>query len=225
MSLAPPMRASPMRRHCHTQATKCPSGHELTLWTARAGRCDGCSRLIAQGEQVMDCRACNWYLCEDCRPCTFEQAESLWGAISNLFFGDVCRAPSGLRESQANEVVIVSSVSITAEDSPDDPRMFRPKAARAELVESPAAEDAKRSTEAPPPPPPPTAAVRELTDLLDLSAEPVPSPKLDLSTVDFCRPDGGGGGSGGEVAAAKGGKAGEASREAPRGSLAAIGGA
>lgn len=89
----------------HKFTALCPNRHELTLWAARAGRCDGCHRFVADGEQVMDCRACNWYLCGDCRPNTSEQVENMWGAVSNLFFGDVCRAPSP-HELEVAEVVV-----------------------------------------------------------------------------------------------------------------------
>ena len=30
------------------------------------GSCDGCGADIAGGQRVMDCRACNWYLCGVC---------------------------------------------------------------------------------------------------------------------------------------------------------------
>lgn len=184
-AVAPPTRVSPMRRACHSRVTKCPSGHELTLWTARAGRCDSCHRMVAHGEQVMDCRACNWYLCEECRPCTFEQAESLWGAISNLLFGDVCRAPPDFREGQANEVVIASVHGLVPEDEVvEDPRMFRPKAVHVEFVESQVAANAKRSESKDPHPT--VAAAHELSDLLDFMAEPLTSSSIDpVANLDF----------------------------------------
>merc|ERR1719188_1483493 len=46
----------------------CPSGHELKAAQAEAGRCDGCRKAVSEGEAVMDCRTCNWYLCAVCRP-------------------------------------------------------------------------------------------------------------------------------------------------------------
>jgi len=46
----------------------CPGGHQLKPAVAEAGACDGCRRAVVAGEQVMDCRACNWYLCAQCRP-------------------------------------------------------------------------------------------------------------------------------------------------------------
>ena len=48
----------------------CPSGHSLILYTTTsndgAGTCDGCDRDIAHGTKVMDCRQCNYYLCDLC---------------------------------------------------------------------------------------------------------------------------------------------------------------
>jgi len=45
---------------------RCPEGHMLQPWDAQPGSCDGCGRRIEDGETVMDCRCCNWYLCEAC---------------------------------------------------------------------------------------------------------------------------------------------------------------
>jgi hypothetical protein len=44
----------------------CPNNHNLTLYTAIGGNCDVCNRIVFVGEQVMDCRACNWYMCSRC---------------------------------------------------------------------------------------------------------------------------------------------------------------
>ena len=48
----------------------CPGGHSLILYTTTsidgAGTCDGCDRDIAHGTKVMDCRQCNYYLCDLC---------------------------------------------------------------------------------------------------------------------------------------------------------------
>lgn len=46
----------------------CPSGHLLQPWTAKTGICDGCSMDVHAGDPVMDCRACNFYLCNSCHP-------------------------------------------------------------------------------------------------------------------------------------------------------------
>lgn len=63
----------------------CPEGHELLPWTAPAGVCQGCSKVFPDGEQVMDCRRCEWMLCEVCCPRS-GASSSLWGMISQLPF-------------------------------------------------------------------------------------------------------------------------------------------
>jgi len=63
----------------------CPEGHELLPWTAPAGVCHGCGKIFPKGEQVMDCRRCEWMLCEVCCPRTGASA-SLWGTFSQLPF-------------------------------------------------------------------------------------------------------------------------------------------
>ena len=52
---------------------RCPAGHELQLWAAGVGDCDGCSKRVQTGELVMDCRRCNWYLCNAC--CSTSEAQ------------------------------------------------------------------------------------------------------------------------------------------------------
>jgi len=64
----------------------CPAGHELQPWVARSGHCDGCTRQVQRGENVMDCRRCNWYLCRACCPQDTAQSRTLWGQISSLPF-------------------------------------------------------------------------------------------------------------------------------------------
>mmetsp|Transcript_46520 Transcript_46520/g.99595 ORF Transcript_46520/g.99595 Transcript_46520/m.99595 type:complete len:231 (-) Transcript_46520:118-810(-) len=65
---------------------QCPQGHLLQPWEAKSGRCDGCKRKVQRGESVMDCRCCNWYLCQDCHPQeTAKKAdmqEWLWSSIN-----------------------------------------------------------------------------------------------------------------------------------------------
>merc|ERR1719210_840144 len=59
----------------------------LQPWTAQAGTCDGCRRGVMRGERVMDCRPCNYYLCEACHPSANKQEEdsTIWTAVSALF--------------------------------------------------------------------------------------------------------------------------------------------
>jgi len=64
--------------------SQCPQGHELQAWSAHAGFCDGCHKAVEDGEQVMDCRWCDWYLCKVCLPVYQAQGSSLWGAIASI---------------------------------------------------------------------------------------------------------------------------------------------
>ncbi|CAK0840348.1 unnamed protein product [Prorocentrum cordatum] len=64
---------------------ECPEGHELLPWTAKEGSCCGCGKLFPSGEQVMDCRRCDWFLCEMCCP-RYGRTPSLWGQLSQLPF-------------------------------------------------------------------------------------------------------------------------------------------
>jgi len=60
---------------------RCPHGHELQKWASREGSCDCCRRHVKSGEHVMDCRRCNWYLCQSCcPPDPRQQASSQLGA-------------------------------------------------------------------------------------------------------------------------------------------------
>jgi len=67
-----------MKRH----QGKCPKGHELVSWKAKAGHCDGCGNMVFKDDHVMDCRACNWYLCSRCHP---QPDTTFWGAITQHF--------------------------------------------------------------------------------------------------------------------------------------------
>ena len=44
----------------------CPLNHALTQYSSLGGFCDVCRRAVLNGEQVMDCRPCNWYMCSEC---------------------------------------------------------------------------------------------------------------------------------------------------------------
>jgi len=51
------------------KSDKCPEGHQLKVWSSNEeGKCDGCQKHIQKNERVMDCRQCNYYLCEKCLP-------------------------------------------------------------------------------------------------------------------------------------------------------------
>jgi len=47
---------------------QCPAGHVLVDCTLPSrGLCDGCGRVLEQGHHAMDCRSCDWILCDACR--------------------------------------------------------------------------------------------------------------------------------------------------------------
>eukprot|EP00405_Crypthecodinium_cohnii_P022576 CAMPEP_0206471634 /NCGR_PEP_ID=MMETSP0324_2-20121206/31689_1 /ASSEMBLY_ACC=CAM_ASM_000836 /TAXON_ID=2866 /ORGANISM="Crypthecodinium cohnii, Strain Seligo" /LENGTH=559 /DNA_ID=CAMNT_0053946015 /DNA_START=66 /DNA_END=1745 /DNA_ORIENTATION=+ len=50
---------------------RCPGGHGLCFVKARRGSCDGCGQRVQDGDRVLECRPCNFYLC---RKCTREAA-------------------------------------------------------------------------------------------------------------------------------------------------------
>jgi len=52
----------------HRRITECPKAHKLQQWASQSmGKCDGCAKVVARGEVVMDCRQCDWYVCNACR--------------------------------------------------------------------------------------------------------------------------------------------------------------
>lgn len=60
-------------------SVRCPKGHPLAMYrTPATGGCDGCGQRVEQGTQVMDCRACNFYLCDRC----VRQASTPGAAVS-----------------------------------------------------------------------------------------------------------------------------------------------
>mmetsp|Transcript_125470 Transcript_125470/g.349212 ORF Transcript_125470/g.349212 Transcript_125470/m.349212 type:complete len:286 (-) Transcript_125470:143-1000(-) len=63
----------------------CPAGHELQPWTATRGICNGCGKRFPDGEQVMDCRRCEWLLCEVCCPRAGTKS-TFWGALTQMPF-------------------------------------------------------------------------------------------------------------------------------------------
>ena len=46
----------------------CPRGHALALYSMAGGSCDGCRRKLPRGSTAMDCRPCNYDLCDRCDP-------------------------------------------------------------------------------------------------------------------------------------------------------------
>mmetsp|Transcript_122679 Transcript_122679/g.354620 ORF Transcript_122679/g.354620 Transcript_122679/m.354620 type:complete len:301 (+) Transcript_122679:56-958(+) len=62
----------------------CPAGHHLQPRKATLGRCDLCKRCVPAGEPVMDCKECNWYLCNECHPQEQEEQDWFWGSLNFL---------------------------------------------------------------------------------------------------------------------------------------------
>jgi len=61
---------------------KCPAGHLLQPLKGSAGSCDGCKARVANGDYVMECHSCNWYLCQGCHPQEREARSWIWGSVS-----------------------------------------------------------------------------------------------------------------------------------------------
>merc|ERR1740138_773846 len=96
-------------------SSQCPQGHELQVWAARAGHCDGCLERVEQEEEVMDCRRCNFYLCRRCLRPEKAKVASSWSVISSLPFytaDAVCQDVSTL----AGDVARLVSASIGLPD-------------------------------------------------------------------------------------------------------------
>lgn len=71
----------------------CPQGHALVdLVTPVAGLCDGCSKHTEPGMRVMDCRRCDWFLCDTCSK-QYEDAAS-----ANTTAGEIVEVPRRSRE-------------------------------------------------------------------------------------------------------------------------------
>lgn len=63
----------------------CTKGHLLQPWTAKPGTCDGCHRKVNRGDKVMDCRQCNYYLCQECHPQEqFGYGDSMWDTLYSV---------------------------------------------------------------------------------------------------------------------------------------------
>jgi len=49
-------------------AARCPKGHELIPSVPGAGVCDGCGTAMGLQDTVLDCRKCDWFICQNCLP-------------------------------------------------------------------------------------------------------------------------------------------------------------
>eukprot|EP00927_Polykrikos_kofoidii_P039226 TRINITY_DN33657_c0_g1_i1.p1 TRINITY_DN33657_c0_g1~~TRINITY_DN33657_c0_g1_i1.p1 ORF type:complete len:473 (-),score=96.01 TRINITY_DN33657_c0_g1_i1:127-1509(-) len=45
---------------------QCPKGHKMSLVRDCDGTCDRCKREVTKAPRVLECGACNWWLCENC---------------------------------------------------------------------------------------------------------------------------------------------------------------
>jgi hypothetical protein len=78
---------------------QCPRGHDLKPWAAIGpGTCDGCNKAVQDGEHVLDCRSCNWYLCTLCSVGSKRRAGSLPEVAEKLLAPFV--KGSGARQDQ-----------------------------------------------------------------------------------------------------------------------------
>jgi len=99
---------------------KCPKDHMLQPWiSAGVGSCDGCHQKVYDGERVMDCRRCNWYLCERCHP--QEHDSSIWGSIASAF-DTAAQDMSSFSDNFHAEIGAVMSVLTTC-SAPDKEAM------------------------------------------------------------------------------------------------------
>lgn len=53
---------------------------------AKSGKCGGCKTGVKKGSCVMDCKDCNWHLCQDCHPQESQELEEdwFWGGLSYI---------------------------------------------------------------------------------------------------------------------------------------------
>lgn len=82
------------KEHKHVPLPECPSKHKLAPRLAVAGTCDKCGKGVRNGEGVMSCNTCNWYLCTTCHPitqCPAGHSLSAVGAIAGKC--DLCKKP------------------------------------------------------------------------------------------------------------------------------------
>lgn len=86
------------------KVTKCPSGHPLKPWAARQGTCDGCGKRVQEGESVMDCRLCNWYVCLACVDKGQGSMDS-WSAVVDQFATPAMKSAIDNIALQVNDVM------------------------------------------------------------------------------------------------------------------------
>lgn len=112
---------------------KCPEGHTLRRTNIGyvPGTCNGCGRRMLHKELVMDCRDCNYYLCQDCCPqeqqpeqasqapwrflsltCMKEKAEEEIQQLKEIRAG--CRSPFAMCAGQSK--LEAEEISVSAQE-------------------------------------------------------------------------------------------------------------
>jgi hypothetical protein len=112
----------------------CPNGHSLKDYTTVGGWCDGCLKPLVRGDRVMDCRACNWYLCRAChsRPKAAESCFSPDGGKSLENEAEATQSQAHVGDSEAVGSEFYAEDGLDAQYLPlgaasmDDMGMFDP---------------------------------------------------------------------------------------------------
>jgi hypothetical protein len=50
--------------------SQCPASHALVCAVGQLGTCDECGKVTHSGQLVFECKPCNYYVCQTCRPIT-----------------------------------------------------------------------------------------------------------------------------------------------------------
>jgi len=175
------------------KAWKCPAGHLLQPCRASAGSCDGCKKKVASGDDVMECKSCNWYLCSRCHPQEKEDRSWFWRSVSGLAdkvaqeFTDLqeyaedaekmgplaaCHAPPVSRDDEFHIGVEETTTPGNTAAAPQTPVGTAPPQTPVGTA-PPAAQVAEEDNQATPPK---TKAPKETIDLLALESD-VPTSK------------------------------------------------
>mmetsp|Transcript_149977 Transcript_149977/g.381231 ORF Transcript_149977/g.381231 Transcript_149977/m.381231 type:complete len:237 (-) Transcript_149977:306-1016(-) len=95
----------------------CPESHFLKPTRASSTRCDGCNLRLQQGEVVMACEQCNYFLCQTCHPQQQEKPDWFWGSMSYMI-GVACEevtdAATEFKQVAGNLETFMSKLSLTA---------------------------------------------------------------------------------------------------------------
>jgi len=94
----------------------CPKNHVLKQCKASFGRCDGCNARAHEGDNMMGCSQCNYYLCDLCRPQQADRSDWLWGSVSyfmGVAYEEVTDAAAEFRQVAGHMETYVSGMSLT----------------------------------------------------------------------------------------------------------------